>query len=55
MVTFISLFQNKKLSLLQKTKPDSLTCQGLPGINTAKIVRFYTLNKFDMKKSQQNV
>ena len=29
----------------QKTKPDSLTNQGLPGINTAKIVFSFDLNK----------
>lgn len=29
----------------KKTKPDSLTNQGLPGINSAKIGDFYQLSK----------
>ena len=32
--------------LFKKTKPDSLTNQGLPGLNTANICRFLTTNKF---------
>ncbi len=34
------------LCYYKKTKPDSLTYQGLPGINTAKIVRFLFINKY---------
>ena len=32
--------------LFKKTKPDSLTNQGLPGLNTANLCRFFITNKF---------
>ena len=35
-----------RYTLILKTKPDSLTNQGLPGLNTANICRFLTTNKF---------
>lgn len=36
-----------------KTKPDSLTSQGLPGINTAKVVLSFDLNKFCLIKDHK--
>ena len=35
-----------RYTLILKTKPDSLTNQGLPGLNTANICRFLTTDKF---------
>lgn len=34
-----------------KTKPDSLTSQGLPGINTANVVYYHNWNKFFLIKN----
>ncbi len=31
---------------LKKTKPDSLTNQGLPGLNIANLCCFFIINKF---------